>query len=1015
MELEHQPIRASSPGHGRAAQRREGQARLLSESFSTLLRRHRLAAALTQERLAERAGISVTGIAALERGRRRAPRLSTVRLIAEALSLDAGARAELTAAAVEAVGAGPAAATPESPSPTGGPASRAAIPSMAPPPRRHDLVGRAHELVRMQAAWENRARLVMLSGEEGIGKTRLASELATEVRDCGATVLWGRCSSEQLGPYEPFVAVARHVLTELDGAARRAAVAGRGDLARLVPEVAALVPGLPSPTQADAGTERRLLFESFAGLLRAVTPALLVVDDLHWADSLSVALLDDLVRRHDLDSLVVLGTVRTTELDEPRAARLAALGRDTTSVRIRVVGLDEAGTASLVQQVAGGVPSTGLVRAVVQACGGNPFFVEELTEHILEANDGPPAHAAVPAPARVKETLFRRVACLSSDARALLRAGAVLGRQFEPGLAGELAGLDDAGTVASVEDALLSGLVVESSVREIAFSHALVQSAIYGDLSSLRRVQIHRKAARALEDRAGQDPAMIADIARHWAAVAEVDDEALSSAARWAVRAGDAALAVAATEEAIARYEQASRWWSVSTADHADALIRLGRALLSSGRVDDADDRFRAALHLAEGLDDPVLRARASLGLGSTIHFGRIDSERIDALERALSALDDDHGDLRVAASAMLMRLLAFDRSPAATTRRHQVVAEILAAVDRPDADPDDLMALGAARDAVPVDDPVSLDRVTKRIIAVAGERRDVTAAANAWYGQAWSALERAHAGDWEAAVHEYAGHADVLQLPFEMGVAAMLRGADAQMKGRYGDARRFLQEVRGHGERGNDPNVGFVTTAQSLLLGIDQGRVATMLPKMQAVGEDYKRINTSRSGLALVAALAGDERTARSVLDEFAAERFQIRWDSEWPATVAFLSHASVLLDDPAYAAPLYQVLAGTPVRGIRVAPLAGWWGPVDHHLGALSTVLGELDRACEHLERALDTSRAMGAAPFEARTRLALAGVFERRGHPGDRAAARAARDDAVAMADRLEAEGIVAEAAR
>ena len=242
----------------------------MAEDFGALLRRHRLAASLTQEALAERAAVSATAIAALERGRRRAPRLSTLRQIARALGLSADELAELARAASD-----PATAA----SPTVAPSARAegrtgADTAASSVPRRRwrtTFAGRRTELDDLERAWDSRQRLVLVGGAAGIGKTRLVTEFAERRRQAGATVAWGRSSEEGLGPYLPFVEIIRSLLTTTDEGRLAGVLTDAGELSRLIPELAAKVGQRLAPTRAEAGTEQRLLFEAVSHLV-AVSP-----------------------------------------------------------------------------------------------------------------------------------------------------------------------------------------------------------------------------------------------------------------------------------------------------------------------------------------------------------------------------------------------------------------------------------------------------------------------------------------------------------------------------------------------------------------------------------------------------------------------------------------------------------------------------------------------------------------------------------------------------------------------
>jgi predicted ATPase len=521
--------------------------------------------------------------------------------------------------------------------------------------------------------------VIEVLGEAGIGKTRLVTELVRSLHSENVTVLWGRCTEENLGAYAPFIEILRQLIAASGPGLLATATAGKGELTRLVPELPDHVGPLPAPTTADAGTEQRLLFEAVASLLEPWQPMLIVLDDLHWADDAALSLLGYLAKRHDLDDFSVVCTARHAEVQPAHAGLLADIGRHAEVARVSLRGLGRDELGSLVSDLIGAQASDDLIQSVEAATEGNPLFSEEMTVHLvdsgmLRSSDTGVALSADPrslgVPERVRETLARRLLSLSNDALELVSIGSVIGREFEMRLAGAAAGLDRLRIVDAADDGLMSGLVVETAPGHLAFSHALVQDATGDRLSRARKAEMHRQVAEASEEDWPDRPIVAIDLARHWAAVAEADPSAAPTAATWAVRAGDVALAAAAADEAIARYETAASLWGASSRGHADALIRLGSALQHRGRADEADTRFRQALHLAVALGDGELQARAAIGLGRRYPYWETDSDRIAALESALEALPPDAELLRLTVMGLLVTQMINGFHPEEAERR---------------------------------------------------------------------------------------------------------------------------------------------------------------------------------------------------------------------------------------------------------------------------------------------------------------------------------------------------------
>ena len=349
------------------------------------------------------------------------------------------------------------------------------------------------------------------------------------------------------------------------------------------------------------------------------------------------------------------------------------------------------------------------------------------------------------------------------------------------------------------------------------------------------------------------------------------------------------------------------------------------------------------------------------------------------ALESALRRLPADDAELRPAVAAMLVRQLLFDRSPEATGRREELWAEVGRIVTSDAVSPELLLTLASVQEFLPVSDPESLDRVSRRTIAVPRDRRDLFALANAWWSQAWSALERANPEDWSIAVSSYDQVAQELRLPAQTGLAASLRSTAAQVAGRLDEARALAETAATELSQSGHPSAQMLLMARSVLIGWDDGQAGELLPLMTSLAGEFASVATFQAGLALTAALAGDHEFARHLLDGVAASgSSRIRPDVEWLAVVSFYSHACTATGALEHAAQLYDVLATSVATGVRCGPLLGWWGPVDHHLGGLCRLLGRRAETGRHLQHALAVERAMQAPHFLARTAEELEALF-------------------------------------
>ena len=527
----------------------------------------------------------------------------------------------------------------------------------SPPAGEGELVGREEQLAvldrTLAGVAAGRGRLVLVAGEPGIGKTRLAEEVARRAAVRGVRVAWGRCFEGEGAPaFWPWVQVARQLLAEV-APAQLGMVLGpsAGELSQLLPELKELVPGLEPPPVVELAAARFRLYQAVTELGRQVAaarPLLVVVDDLHWADTGSLGLLVFLATELRDARLVVLGTYRDVDMaaGQPLAETLGALAREPVVERISLGGLGEAEVARLATTIIGSRPGERLVHAVHDRTEGNPFFVTELLR-LLQSEGDLHAHDALATarrqiPAGVRDVLRRRLARLPEQTNAVLLVAAAAGREFDLGLVEAVTRLDEERALEAIEAAVVAGLLVEDdeTVGRYRFAHGLVQETLYEQVSRARRVRLHARVAETLLGLHGpEDPEHVPELARHaWAAVPVMGAEA---ALRYVLAAADHAMARLAYEQAEQQLRRALQLLesmppsAERTRRELGVRVRLGRLLgeLNSPGSPEAGAAFaRAAALAAEVADDP-----AALPALAGVHEGYIIRAEFDRA-RALAA-----------------------------------------------------------------------------------------------------------------------------------------------------------------------------------------------------------------------------------------------------------------------------------------------------------------------------------------------------------------------------------------
>jgi hypothetical protein len=508
------------------------------------------------------------------------------------------------------------------------------------------FVGRDEELDELRGAAEEvlggRGRLVLLSGEPGIGKTRTSEEVATYARLRGAKAHWGRCHEGEGAPsYWPWVQVIRSYVREADPVALAWEMgAGGAEIARVVPELADRVGGA-----AEAGEDERArfrLFDSISTFLRNAAssrPIVLVLDDLHWADEPTLLLLQFLARQLGDSSLLVIGTYRDVELGRhhPLSRVLGELAGAESVSRVVLHGLDAADVARYVEITAGTEPPPGLVETVHEQTEGNPFFLGEVVRLLASEGGLEDGGAVRPAiPQGVRDVVGRRLDQLSEEANAALGTGAAIGRDFDAEILAAVEGTERAEVEAVLSEAVAAQLVGERGGGRYRFSHALVRETLYEELGAAQRPALHSRIATALERVYSADPERLerrlAELAHHFNEAGQAGD--LDKAVDYASRAGDRAIAQLGYEEACELFERALEALELCGEDawrHCDLLVRLGEAQVRGGHFPEGRATLERAAAEAQGLlaggraEAAGLLARAALGVAYTTEVGNFD------------------------------------------------------------------------------------------------------------------------------------------------------------------------------------------------------------------------------------------------------------------------------------------------------------------------------------------------------------------------------------------------------
>jgi hypothetical protein len=882
----------------------------------------------------------------------------------------------------------------------------------------HRVVGRPGPLARLEGAWaaalEGDHRVVVLSGDPGIGKTTLAAEQALRVHAGGGMVLYGRWDEEGLAPYQAI----REALGSYAAACPRRLLQRdvephADDLARLLPDIGARIGGVRPPLADDPDAERMRLFDAVRHWVGAVArrrPVLLVLDDLQWAEHSSLRLLRHLVDNPPDGPMLLVLTLRDGEVEGMGPLHTLGSFEDSPEVdRVDVPGLDVAAVVELISQVVGQPAdergADEQAQWLTEQTAGNPFLVQEILRGL---DPGEPVAALLAArrrlPERVHDVVRWRLARLDPETNETLAAASVVGERFSLDVLAATLGCRVIDVRHRLDDATRAGVVRDTDEGPMAFAHAVVRRALQDDVPPERAAELHRRIARALSEGPGQRGSA-AEIAHHHLQAA--DTETAEVAIRWARTAADQARRETAFEGAVWFLSRAvvvhDRFGDPAGAGREVACelrLDLAEAHDRAGEFNARDRRHLEAADLAREVDRTDLFTRAALGYGgrlpATPPHNPVARRLLDeALER-LPEIDSRARALTLARLAHVLHAVAphddrraiSDESEAMARRLEApvVVASVLMsrvlALDGPD-DVDDQLEIGAE---------------VIRIGEQTGDSDLVLQGARARIQPLFVVGAHDAARDLAARFTDLAGK---VRHPDHLRLATMWQIMWAALEGDFGEAERMADALRLRLEVAGHSQVAQIHFMQTFVIRWMQGRLAETRPMVTTLLAQMPESLTWWALGAWAEAGAGGVDSALSRLaDRPTADLLSVDAGYQWQTAVAGTAVCASTVGDRRWAEVAHDLLAPYSGRNMVFGYVA-YLGAVDHHLGTLASVLGRHDEGVTRLEAALERHRVIAARPWVALSSAWLANALTERAERGDAARAETLLAEATDLA--------------
>jgi len=701
------------------------------------------------------------------------------------------------------------------------------------------FVGRSHEIQTLLEQWERTrhgsVEVTVLTGEPGLGKTTLMGEFARHVEATGALVLYGQCEERTPAPYQPFVQGFSHFIEYCpDRELEHLLGPFAANLSQVVPMLAERLGAEPSPRLSNPDSERLRRHDAIGLTLRSLSdfaPVLLIVDDVHWAGTTTIDLLDRVLRDSHQRRIMVLLALRAWDpATDPYVDHFLA-DRHRLAHHVQDIVLEGLGPDEVNELASQWKHRTDLATRDTEELwhitAGNPLFVSQVLR-----STGVDEVVPERIPLGVADVIQRQLDRLNPETRELLGFGALVGPRFELSVVVGAAGLSREHALAGLDDAVRAGVVrsLEGSPLSYEFTHALVQRTIEHQFNAARRCEIHARIAKTIEATPSLSPDdRLRRLAMHFYEAGELGDPVKGvifgcNAAELSIRQ----LAIADAFEQLRRVDVLRAFVPDQRRDTELAVLWAEAKSLSS--EPDVRDTQLGAVAMAEELGDPALLARAALAnsRGYFSVFGRTDEERIHALETALAMCEPDDRATR----AMLLSRLQIELTFDATGRRDVAMVDEALQIARSLDDPPILASVLRHRQYV-LGAPQYCDiRVTEvqEMIAIARDMGDRMLEIHSCRLMCAAATEIADVEQIDRSLARLKELNEEVDLVVSRWELASVRTSRALLGGQLKEAASLVKEAFALGGEAWQPDAYVFTGAQLMHLNYLRGRLPLVM-----------------------------------------------------------------------------------------------------------------------------------------------------------------------------------------